>query len=179
MQRLLALTIFIAIFNSVFSQTCTMSVNYTFVGACKTIAPPFNNSRYYSLVQSQIVSVIDQQSAQNYQYLVGNRSLFLPGTPCQTTYYNYVCSSLQPCYGGRIAKPCFQVCVDFYYQCSFFTYFQSVDRCLNISGAGNEFAAQGDTFCESVWSGSRNNHLSFGLLLFLIIFVINNILNKN
>lgn len=179
MQRLLQTIFLLFIIQAAFSQVCTLDVNYTFTGACNTIAKPFNNSRYYSLVQSQIAKGIDNSISQTYQWLVGNRTLFLPGTPCETTYYNYMCSSLKPCYGGRIVKPCFSVCLDFYFQCSFFTYTQATNRCLNISGNGQEFAAQGDSFCEKVYSGSGVNQLSFGIMIFMFLFVFLNILNKH
>jgi hypothetical protein len=150
---------------------CTADVNYTFTGYCAQIAAFNNRTKVFSNLQGVQAGITDFSANQLFAWALGNRTTVVFKTPaCVAAFYDNICSSLQPCYKGRTALPCYSVCLNYYYQCTFDSEIQTHLRCDILAQTGM-YAASNETFCERV-SGSRPLTFSLIVLVMSILMIL-------
>src|SRR4051794_8952310 len=112
------LLIFTLIALSLAQSFCVSDRNYTFSGFCATIAPFNNRTRTYASLQASLAINYDAAASQMYLSEVGNRTtIVVQSDACRSAYFNFLCSTLQPCISGKQIPACYSVCLNYYYEC--------------------------------------------------------------
>lgn len=148
------LLIFTLIALSLAQSFCVADRNYTFLGFCATIAPFNNRTRSYASLQATLASNYDTSASQMYFSEVGNRTtIVVKSDACRNAYFDFLCSTLQPCNSGKLVPACYSVCLNYYYECTFDSWLQAEMRCDALAGVDKVFAAKDVTYCEKVSAG--------------------------